>query len=382
MFDYLAKFIQDKYRTNSFIPLHEPRFIGKEKEFVSQTIDSTFVSSVGQYVNQFEEDLATYTSSKRAIAIVNGTSALHLSMLMAGVKPGDYVITQALTFVATCNAIHYCQAEPILIDVDKKTLGLSPTALEAWLEENAFIDTDQVCKLKNSKRAIKACIPMHTFGHPVEIDTLATICNVWRLIMIEDAAESLGSLFKDTHTGTFGLMGTLSFNGNKIITTGGGGAILCNEELYLKGKHLSTTAKKPNDIHFVHDEVGFNYRLPNINAALGCAQLESINLFVTQKRQLAEEYAQLLKNSNLEFFKEPKNCRSNYWLNTIICHDGSQRNELLNYMNSREIMTRPVWTPMNKLPMFKNSISDSLQNTLWLEERIVNIPSSPPPCSI
>jgi aminotransferase in exopolysaccharide biosynthesis len=382
MFDYLAKFIQDKYRTNSFIPLHEPRFIGKEKEFVSQTIDSSFVSSVGQYVNQFEEDIAKYTGSKRAIAIVNGTSALHLSMLMAGVKPGDYVITQALTFVATCNAIHYCQAEPILIDVDKKTLGLSPIALEAWLEENAFVDTDQVCKLKNSKRAIKACIPMHTFGHPVEIDTLATICNVWRLIMIEDAAESLGSLFKDTHTGTFGLMGTLSFNGNKIITTGGGGAILCNEELYLKGKHLSTTAKKPNDIHFVHDEVGFNYRLPNINAALGCAQLESINLFVTQKRQLAEEYAQLLKNSNLEFFKEPKNCRSNYWLNTIICHDGSQRNELLNYMNSREIMTRPVWTPMNKLPMFKHSISDSLQNTLWLEERIVNIPSSPPPRSI
>ena len=382
MFDHLAKFIQDKYRTNSFIPLHEPRFIGKEKEFVSQTIDSTFVSSVGQYVNQFEEDIAKYTGSKRAIAIVNGTSALHLSMLMAGVKPGDYVITQALTFVATCNAIHYCQAEPILIDVDKKTLGLSPTALEAWLEENAFVDTDQVCKLKNSKRAIKACIPMHTFGHPVEIDTLATICNVWKLAMIEDAAESLGSLFKDTHTGTFGLMGTLSFNGNKIITTGGGGAILCNEELYLKGKHLSTTAKKPNDIHFVHDEVGFNYRLPNINAALGCAQLESINLFVTQKRQLAEEYAQLLKNSNLEFFKEPKNCRSNYWLNTIICHDESQRNELLNFMNSREIMTRPVWTPMNKLPMFKNSISDSLQNTLWLEERIVNIPSSPPPCSI
>ena len=382
MFDHLAKFIQDKYRTNSFIPLHEPRFIGKEKEFVSQTIDSTFVSSVGQYVNQFEEDLAKYTSNKRAIAIVNGTSALHLSMLMAGVKPGDYVITQALTFVATCNAIHYCQAEPILIDVDKKTLGLSPIALEAWLEENAFVDTDQVCKLKNSKRAIKACIPMHTFGHPVEIDTLASICKVWKLAMIEDAAESLGSLFKDTHTGTFGLMGTLSFNGNKIITTGGGGAILCNEELYLKGKHLSTTAKKPNDIHFVHDEVGFNYRLPNINAALGCAQLESINLFVKQKRQLAEEYAQLLKNSNLEFFKEPKNCRSNYWLNTIICHDESQRNELLNYMNSREIMTRPVWTPMNKLPMFKNSISDSLQNTLWLEERIVNVPSSPPPYSI
>jgi aminotransferase in exopolysaccharide biosynthesis len=379
MFDYLVQFIQDKYNTSEFIPLHEPRFIGQERDLVSNTIESTFVSSVGQYVDQFEENLASYTGSQKAIAIVNGTSALHLSMLIAGIKPGDFVITQALTFVATCNAINYCQAEPILIDVDKKTLGLSPLALESWLDENAYVDSDQVCKFKKSNKRIKACIPMHTFGHPVEIDAIAKICNTWNLVLIEDAAESLGSLYKDVHTGTFGLMGTLSFNGNKIITTGGGGAILCGEDLYLKGKHLSTTAKQADNIHFFHDEIGFNYRLPNINSALGCAQLESINILVSQKRRLAQEYAELFKNSNLDFFQEPINCRSNYWLNTVICYDQNERDHLLSFMNEKKIMSRPVWTPMNQLPMFKYAISDSLQNTSWLEKRIVNIPSSPPP---
>ncbi len=377
MFNHLAQFIQDKYQRTSFIPLHEPSFIGKEKEFVSSTIDSTFVSSVGKFVDQFEEKIAKFTGTKKAIAIVNGTSALHLSMLIAGIKPGDYVITQALSFVATCNAITYCQAEPILIDVDKKTLGLSPDALEAWLEENAFIDEDQVCKIKDSKRTIRACIPMHTFGHPVEIDSLILICKKWKLLLIEDAAESLGSLYKNIHTGSFGLMGTLSFNGNKIITTGGGGAILCNEDLYLKGKHLSTTAKVPDNIHFFHDEVGFNYRLPNINAALGCAQLDSINTFISHKRALADEYAKLLYGSDLEFFKEPENCRSNYWLNTVICENQKHRDELLSFMGAKKIMTRPIWTPMNKLPMYNKAIRDDLKNTTWLQERIVNIPSTP-----
>ena len=378
MFDYLVQFIQEKYQTTSFIPLHEPSFIGKEKEFVLDTIDSTFVSSIGNFVDQFEQDLSQYTGSEKAIAIVNGTSALHLTMVMAGIKPGDYVITQALTFVATCNAITYCGAEPILIDVDKHTLGLSPSALELWLEENAFVDEDQVCKLKNSKKSIKACIPMHTFGHPVEIDTLAILCNKWKLILIEDAAESLGSTYKNKHTGTFGSMGTLSFNGNKIVTTGGGGAILCTKDLYLKGKHLSTTAKEPDNIHFFHDEVGFNYRLPNINAALGCAQLESIETFIASKRALAEEYSMLFQGSDLKFFIEPKNCRSNYWLNTVICSDFDQRNELLTFLNSKEIMARPTWTPMNQLPIYSNAISDKLTNTISLHQRIVNIPSTPP----
>jgi aminotransferase in exopolysaccharide biosynthesis len=377
MFDHLAKFIQDKYKTNTFIPLHEPSFIGKEKELVSETIESTFVSSVGKYVDKFEEDLAKFTGRNKAIAIVNGTSALHLSMLMAGVKPGDYVITQSLTFVATCNAIHYCQAEPILIDVDKNTLGLSPKALEAWLEENAFVDSDKVCKLSNSKKPIRACIPMHTFGHPVEIDSLLSITEKWKLALIEDAAESLGSFYKGIHTGTFGVLGALSFNGNKIITTGGGGAILCDEDLYIKGKHLSTTAKVPDDIHFFHDMHGYNYRMPNINAALGCAQLDSIELFITRKRELANEYAELLEGSELKFFKEPANCRSNYWLNAVICNDKAHRDQLLSYMNSKKIMSRPAWTPMHELPMYKKAIKDSLKNTSWLQDRIVNIPSTP-----
>ncbi len=377
MFDSLAKFIQDKYKTNSFIPLHEPRFIGNEKNFVNQTIDTTYVSTVGKYVDQFEEDLAKFTGGKKAIAIVNGTSALHLSMLLAGVKPGDCVITQSLTFVATCNAIHYCQAEPILIDVDKKTLGLSPIALESWLEENAFVDSNQVCRLKNSKKSIRACVPMHTFGHPVEVDALKSITKKWKLALIEDAAESLGSLYKGVHTGTFGLAGALSFNGNKIITTGGGGAIICNEKLYTKGKHLSTTAKVPNNIHFFHDEHGYNYRMPNINAALGCAQLDSVELFIAHKRELASDYAKFLEGSELEFFTEPANCRSNYWLNAVICSDKNHRDKLLSFMNAKEIMTRPIWTPMHKLPMYSEVLRDNLQNTSWLEDRIVNIPSTP-----
>ncbi|MDA9676248.1 LegC family aminotransferase [Pseudomonadota bacterium] len=376
MLDQISNFIQEKFHTNDFIPLHEPRFIGLEKEFLNQTVDSTFVSSVGEYVDQFENNISSFTQSSHAIAVMNGTAALHLSMLLAGVKPGDFVITQALTFVATCNAISYCNAEPILIDVDKNTLGLCPVALESWLEENATFDKKGSCILKQTKRSIKACIPMHTFGHPAEIDSIIRICKKWKISVIEDAAESLGSLYKNIHTGTFGLMGTLSFNGNKIITTGGGGAILCNEETYFRGKHLSTTAKVPSEVDFFHDQIGFNYRLPNLNAALGCAQLESLDFFLKKKRNLAMEYQQLFKDSDFYFFVEPKNCRSNYWLNTILCQDKIHRDEFLNNMNNKKIMTRPIWTPMNKLPMFSNAINDGLENTAWIEDRVVNIPSS------
>jgi len=376
MLDQISQFIQEKFNTNNFIPLHEPRFLGSEKDFLNKTIDSTFVSSVGEYVDQFEQNISSFTKSSRAIAVMNGTAALHLSMLLAGVKPGDLVITQALTFVATCNAITYCNAEPILLDVDKKTLGLCPIALESWLDKNAIFDKNGSCVFKKSMRPIKACVPMHTFGHPVEIDTIINICKKWKIAVVEDAAESLGSLYKNIHTGTFGLIGALSFNGNKIITTGGGGAILCNQELYAKGKHLSTTAKIPNNIHFFHDQIGFNYRMPNLNAALGCAQLESLNLFVEKKRNLAIEYQELFKDSDFYFFTEPDNCRSNYWLNTIFCQDEEHRDEFLISMNNQKIMTRPIWTPMNKLPMFSNVLNDGLPNTAWLEARIVNIPSS------
>ena len=376
MYESAVKFIQEVYKTNEFIPLHEPRFIGNEKSFLIETIDSSFVSSVGEFVDRFEYDLSSFTGSEKAIALVNGTSALHLSLVLSDVQPHDYVITQSLTFVATCNAISYCKAEPIFIDVDKNTLGMSPLSLETWLENSAFIDSRNVCRLKKNKRPIKACVPMHTFGHPVEIDAIKLVCEKWQLRLIEDAAESLGSYYKGKHTGTFGELGALSFNGNKIITTGGGGALLCNKKLYKTGKHLSTTAKKPDNIHFYHDKIGFNYRLPNLNAALGCAQLENIEKFILKKRELAKTYKKYFQNSELSFFNEPDNCRSNYWLNTLVCIDKNQRDNFLSYTNSKGVMTRPVWTPMHKLPMFSEALCDNLHNTSWLEERLVNIPSS------
>jgi UDP-N-acetylbacillosamine transaminase len=376
MIDTLVQFIQEKFQSKKFIPLHEPRFIGREKALVSEAIDSTFVSSVGKFVDQFEEDLSNYTKSEKSIAVVNGTSGLHLALHMSGVTKGDLVITQAMTFVATCNAIKYCHADPIFIDVDLETMGLCPIALNKWLCENAIIDNSGTCINLSDKRKIKACIPMHTFGHPAKIDDILVICNDWGIALIEDAAESLGSIYKNKHTGTFGIMGVLSFNGNKIITTGGGGAILCGSELYKKGKHLSTTAKVPDNIHFFHDKVGFNYRMPNLNAALGCAQLESLEVFIAKKRQLAKDYISTFKDTEINFFEEPKDCRSNFWLNTIICVDKMHRDSILNITNKHNIMTRPLWTPMTSLPMFQNSLKDHQSNTQWFEERIVNIPSS------
>ena len=325
MSQQVVKFIQEIFQTKEFIPLHEPRFLGNEKTFLMDTIDTSYVSSVGEFVDKFESGLSAFTGSEKAIALVNGTSALHLSLVLADVQPEDYVITQSLTFVATCNAISYCKAEPIFLDVDKRTLGLSPTALESWLEENAFSDDDGICRLKKNNRLIKACVPMHTFGHPVDIKRIVSVCKKWNITLIEDAAESFGSLYEGKHTGTFGAMGTLSFNGNKIITTGGGGAILCNKEIYYEGKHLSTTAKKSDNIYFFHDKVGFNYRLPNINAALGCAQLDQINNFISKKRKLAHTYENYFHDSEYSFFTEPEGCYSNYWLNTIICNDQNKK---------------------------------------------------------
>lgn len=376
MFDNLVGYIRDTYRTNAFIPLHAPIFSGHEKKYVLDAIDSTFVSSVGAYVDKFEHDIALYTNSPSAVVTVNGTSALHTALMLSGVKANDYVMTQSLTFVATCNAITYCQAEPIFIDVDKHTLGLSPSALDAWLHEFAYIDDDNSCRYSKDQRIIRACVPMHTFGHPVDLDALIDVCNRWHLLMIEDAAESLGSLYKNKHTGTFGASGILSFNGNKIMTTGGGGVILSNQELGRRAKHITTTAKLPHPYEYQHDEVAFNYRMPNINAALGCAQLEQLNGFIEQKRILAKGYETFFKNSELQFFSEPMHCRSNYWLNAILCEDKTQRDALLKFTNDHGIMTRPVWHSMHHLPMFKSAPKGTLDNAQWLEDRIVNIPSS------
>ena len=379
MFDTVIRFVREQYRTNDFIPLHAPVFRGREREMVLDTIESTFVSSVGAYVDRFELDMAAFTGSPRAVAVVNGTAALHIALKLVDVSPGDLVITQPLTFVATCNSIAYCGAEPLFIDVDRRTLGLSPEAMETWLSEHALIDQQGECRTRNGRRRIRACLPMHTFGHPADLDGLMAVCGRWNLTLVEDAAESLGSLYKEHHTGTFGCIGVLSFNGNKIMTTGGGGMVLTNEEFGRRAKHLTTTAKIPHPYEFFHDEIGYNYRLPNLNAALGCAQLEQLPEFLESKRELASRYIEFFSNSDLQPIIEPEGCRSNYWLNGVICENVEQRNALLKTTNNAGVMTRPVWALMNRLPKFSSALCGDLSNAEWLEARVVNLPSSVPP---
>ncbi len=376
MLDSLIRFVRDQYRTDEFIPLHAPVFAGQERNYVSDTIDSTFVSSVGAYVDRFERDMGTYTGSPRAVATVNGTAALHIALQLVGVKSGDLVITQPLTFVATCNAIAYCGAEPVFVDVDRHTLGLSPAALEVWLDDNARIDDEGVCRTRDTNQVVRACLPMHTFGHPADLDGLLEVCSRWKLALVEDAAESLGSFYKGRHTGTLGVVGTLSFNGNKIITTGGGGMILAGEALGIRAKHITTTAKQPHPYEYVHDELGYNYRLPNLNAALGCAQLEQLEAFIANKRTLAARYADHFSGSDFQFVTEPADCRSNYWLNAVICDSREQRDTLLKATNEKGVMTRPIWALMNHLPIYAHCRKGDLTQAEWLEARVVNLPSS------
>ena len=376
MGDQLIRFVRDYFGTKDFIPLHAPVFSGLEKEYVANTIGSTFVSSVGAYVDRFEQDIAGYTGASNAVATVNGTAALHIALKVASVEPGDLVITQPLTFVATCNAIAYCGAEPVFVDVDRGTLGLSATALQNWLEENAMIDVEGMCRTRVDNKVVRACVPMHTFGHPADIDGLVRVTRDWNILLLEDAAESLGSFYKGQHTGTFGALGTLSFNGNKIMTTGGGGMILADAVLGERAKHLTTTAKKPHRYEYIHDEVGYNYRLPNLNAALGCAQLEQLESFIEAKRALAAAYKDELSGTNLVFVSEPEDCRSNYWLNAVICNDKGHRDGLLETTNQQGVMTRPIWALMNHLSMYQNCRRGDLCNAEWLAERVVNLPSS------
>ena len=373
------QFVRDIYHTDQFIPLHEPRFLGNEKKYVLETIDSTFVSSVGAFVTDFEEKVQAYTGCERAVATVNGTAALHTALLMAGVQREDIVITQALTFVATCNALSYIGATPLFIDVSLETLGLSPKALETYLLEHAFMDDEGVCRHKTLNQRISAVVPMHTFGHPVELDELVALTKKWNIALVEDAAESLGSYYKGQHTGTFGPISALSFNGNKVITTGGGGMVLCHDtELGAHTKHITTTAKIPHPYEFFHDENGFNYRMPNLNAALGCAQMENLPEFLLKKRELAEHYKAFFANADTTFITEPAHCQSNYWLNAIICADKAHRDDVLKQTNEHKVMTRPIWTLMTRLPMYENALQGDLTNSIWLEERVVNIPSSVP----
>lgn len=372
----ITDFIKKTFNTDGFIPLHEPRFIGNEKKYLNDCIDSTFVSSVGAYVERFEKEFAHYVGSKYAIATVNGTAALHVSLLLADVQAEDEVITQPLTFVATLNAITYIGAKPVFIDVDRDTLGLSPKVLEEFLTEHCDL-IDGRCINKKTKKCIKACVPMHTFGHPCRIDEIKRICDAWHITLVEDSAESLGSFYKGRHTGTFGKLGAFSFNGNKIITSGGGGVIVTDDEsLAKRAKHLTTTAKVPHKWEYTHDTIGYNYRMPNLNAALLVAQMENLDSFLENKRELATLYDAFFKENGIAFIHEPSEASSNYWLQAVILKDAKERDMFLDYTNSNGVMTRPIWTLMNKLEMFKESQSSDLSNCLWLEARVVNIPSS------
>lgn len=373
----LVEFVRDQYQTQAFIPLHAPTFVGNEKAYVMETIDSTFVSSVGKFVDEFERKMEAFTGSARAVATVNGTAALHAALYVAGVERGDLVITQALTFVATCNALYHMGAEPIFVDVSPVSLGLCPKAVERYLAEYAEV-TERGCVHKKTGQRIKAVVPMHTFGHPVELDELVAICLKWQLVLVEDAAESLGSFYKGKHTGTIGQVAALSFNGNKIITTGGGGMVLCKTpELGVRTKHVTTTAKVPHPYEFFHDEPGFNYRIPNLNAALGCAQMEVLEHYLAQKRHLAHQYQAFFASSDVTFVVEPEYAQSNYWLNAIICSDAQQRNEILEQTNASGVMARPIWQLMHRLPMFEQALRGDLTHSEFIEAHLVNLPSTP-----
>jgi perosamine synthetase len=377
MFDKIVDFIRSLYPSENPVPLHAPRFSGNEKKYLIDCIETTYVSYVGKYVDRFEEQIQQYTGAKYAIAVSSGTSALHVALLLAEVAPGDEVITQPLTFVATANAISYCSAQPVFVDVERSTLGLDPVKLNDFLKDNGILKSDGKCYNKNTGRKIATCVPVHTLGHPVRIDQIMEICKRYRIPVVEDAAEAIGSFYKDQHTGTFGDIGILSFNGNKPVTTGGGGAIITNGEAFAaKAKHLTTTAKKPHPWEFIHDEVGYNYRLPNINAAVGCAQMEYFAGVLENKRSTARMYDQFFQDIGVPFIVEPVHARSNYWLNAIVLKDRHEREMFLAYSREKGIQTRPVWVLMPNLPMYRNCQCTPLETAQWLEDRLVNIPSS------
>jgi aminotransferase in exopolysaccharide biosynthesis len=371
------KFIRDTFSSkDKFIPLHEPRFVGNEKKYLLDTIDSTFVSSVGAYVDKFESMMQDISQTQKAIAVVNGTSGIQVALRLVGVKAGDEVLTQALTFVATANAIAYNGAKPVFLDVDLDTMGLSPVSIQNFLEEYAEI-REEGCYNKKTGNKIAACLPMHTFGFPVKIDELIKTCNNWKIPVVEDAAESLGSEYKGQPTGSFGEVGVFSFNGNKIVTSGGGGAIVTNNaDLGIKAKYLTTTAKQPHAYEYVHDELGYNYRMPNLNAALACAQLEKLNWFLEKKRELSKSYEEFFKGTDIKFRTELPETKANYWLMCVELENRKARDLFLKETNEAKVMTRPIWELMFRLPMYQDCLKDEQLNAKFLVDRIVNIPSS------
>jgi len=378
LYKKIVEFIRIQFNTDEFIPLHAPVFRGREKEYLIDCINTGYVSSVGSYVTKFEKMCCDYVGISYAVATVNGTSALHTALHMLDVSSGDEVLTQPLSFVATSNAIKYCGAVPVYVDVEKETFGMSPDSLSIFLKKYAEIDKQGNCINKSTGRKIKVCIPVHVFGHPVRIYDIVEICKDYRIYVVEDCAESIGSTVRGVHTGRFGKIGAFSFNGNKTITTGGGGMLVTDdEELATRAKHITTTAKTPHKWEYIHDETGFNYRLPNINAALGCAQMEELPKYINNKRELAKAYKDFFNDTEIDYFEEKQGYKSNYWLNAIIMKNESDRDEFLQYSNDKGVMTRPLWRLNNKLKMYENCQHGSLDNAEWLESRVVNIPSSP-----
>ena len=377
MYEEFIDFVKKLYPSQNVVSLHSPVFLGKEKEYLNECIDSTFVSYVGKYVTQFEKITAEYTGAKHAVAIVNGTAALQIALQVAGVENGDEVITQSLTFVATANAISHCGAKPVFVDVDIETMGMSPEKLNEWLNHNVKLDLETKKTInKYTGKKISAIVPMHTFGHPCKVDEIVKIANKYNIPIVEDSAESLGTLYKEKHTGTFGLAGILSYNGNKTVTTGGGGMIITNDENFAnKARYLTTTAKVPHKWEYIHDVIAYNYRMTNVNAALGVAQMEYFDKIIKNKRETADYYRKFFHDKEIKFFTEPENSYSNYWLNVIQLKDRLERDDFLEYTNSNNVKTRPIWRLMNKLEMYKNCQSGNLDNAIWLEDRVVNIPS-------
>ena len=376
-FAHITEFIKELYPAENPVPLHAPRFSGNEKKYLIDCIDTTYVSYVGEYVSRFEDEIRKYTGAEYAVAVSSGTAALHIALLLAGVVPEDEVITQPLTFVATVNAISYCGAHPVFVDVERATLGLDPEKLNEFLVNNGILKSDRKCYNKVTGRKIAACVPMHTFGHPVRIDQINEICQKYHIPVIEDAAEALGSFYKGQHAGTFGELGILSFNGNKPVTTGGGGMIITNDEaLAAKAKHLTTTAKRPHPWEFVHDTIGYNYRLPNINAAVGCAQMECFPGVLENKRATAQRYKKFFKDIDIPFITEPAHALSNYWLNAIVLKNRLERDQFLESANKNGVQVRPAWSLMNHLPMYSHCQTTSIESAQWFEDRLINIPSS------
>ena len=375
MFNETVEFIKKLYPNQNPVPLHAPVFWGNEKEYLQDCIDSTFVSYVGKYVKEFEERTAEFTAAKYAVAVVNGTAALQIALQIAGVQPGDEVITQAMTFVATANAISHCHAKPLFIDVDRNSLGLSLEKLEDFLKKGT-IQKNSCCINKKTAAKITAIVPMHTFGFTCQIDNITQLAEKYNIKVIEDAAESLGSYYKNKHSGTFGLAGILSYNGNKTITTGGGGMILTNDSDFAKkARHITTTAKQAHKYEYIHDQVAYNYRMSNVSAAIGVAQMEKIDVYLKNKRETALLYKDYFEDKKMDFFTESKDSKVNYWLNTLILDNEEEKTAFLEYTNNKGIMTRPVWRLMNKLDMYKDFQCEDISNAEWLEARIVNLPS-------